>query len=98
MSIYTDKPKPLGEEPSTYSHAQKMRAAMTHYFGRELNIGSGDWTESEVHPGRFRGNPSLSTVVGQYMISLRRKKVSTICPSYKKSLMRSNFHSTDQSR
>lgn len=75
--IYTNKPKPLGYEPSTYSHAQKMRAAMTHHFGRELGLGLESWTESQVNPGRYLGNPSLSTVVGQYMISLRRKKVSS---------------------
>ncbi|KIP01683.1 hypothetical protein PHLGIDRAFT_505418 [Phlebiopsis gigantea 11061_1 CR5-6] len=96
VDIYTNKPKALGDEPSTYSHAQKMRAAMTHYFGRELDIGLGAWTESEVNPGRFLGNPSLSTVVGQYMISLRRKKtkageVVTSARAMEESVMRSLY-------
>ena len=75
IDISTSKKKPLGYEPATYSHAQKMRAAMTHQFGREFNLGMQSWTESQVNPGKYLGNPSLSTIVSQYMISLRRKKV-----------------------
>ena len=75
IDISTSKKKPLGYEPATYSHAQKMRAAMTHQFGREFNLGMQSWTESQVNPGKYLGNPSLSMIVSQYMISLRRKKV-----------------------
>ena len=63
-----------------------MRAAMTHQFGREFGLGSQSWGGSEVNPGRYLGNPSLSTVVSQYMISLRRKKVSVVRLPFSKSL------------
>ncbi|KAG0694256.1 hypothetical protein DFH29DRAFT_985313 [Suillus ampliporus] len=46
----------------TYATAQKMRAAISHKYGRD-------------HGRHFRGNPSLSVTVSQYMISLGRRKV-----------------------
>lgn len=56
----------------TYSHALKMRAAISfHYNG--LGRGATNW-----HMGRFEvwdGNPSLSTTVSRYMISLQKRKV-----------------------
>lgn len=59
---------------SNYVHAQKMRAAMTHFFGREPSIGNTWWHQND--DGSVFGNPSLSHVVSTYMISLRRRKVS----------------------
>ncbi|KAI0681806.1 hypothetical protein C8T65DRAFT_598035, partial [Cerioporus squamosus] len=59
----------------TYNTAQKMRAAITHKYGRDFGLGTQTWTEDPLFPGSFRGNPSLSTIVSQYMISLRRRKV-----------------------
>ncbi|EIM91542.1 DNA breaking-rejoining enzyme, partial [Stereum hirsutum FP-91666 SS1] len=56
----------------TYGHAQKIRAAMSHKFGRECKLGCQTWEERD---GQCSGNPSLSLVVSQYMISLRRRKV-----------------------
>lgn len=61
----------------TYSTGQRMRAAMTHKFGRDFGLGIQPWTENPLVPGKFYGNPSMSIVVSQYMISLRRRKV---CP------------------
>jgi hypothetical protein len=61
---------------ATYNNAQKMRAAISHKFGRDYGLGTQPWMENPVHPGKFVGNPSLSVTVSQYMISLRRRKVS----------------------
>src|SRR6202035_2773174 len=70
--------RPVSEERGTYSHAQKMRAAMTYAFGRLHGLGSLPWHESESL-GKMVGNPSMSTAVSSYMISLRRRKVSGTC-------------------
>ncbi|KZV93497.1 hypothetical protein EXIGLDRAFT_612857 [Exidia glandulosa HHB12029] len=64
--------KPQKVERSTYGHAQKIRAAMTHHFGREPTIGNSWWTLRE--DGSVFGNPSLSHLVSTYMVSLRRRK------------------------
>ncbi|KAF9471372.1 hypothetical protein BDN70DRAFT_786648, partial [Pholiota conissans] len=68
----SNRPKP-GPKPQTYSHAQKIRAAMTHIFGRIFNLGRTVWYRDE-NSGRMRGNPSCSERVASYMISLRRRK------------------------
>ncbi|RPD70261.1 hypothetical protein L226DRAFT_547851 [Lentinus tigrinus ALCF2SS1-7] len=52
-----------------------MRAAITHVYGRDFGLGTQFWLEDPLFPGKFRGNPSLSTTVSTYMISLRRRKV-----------------------
>jgi hypothetical protein len=65
----------LSAECGTYSHAQKMRAAMTYAFGRLHGLGSTPWHESES-AGRMVGNPSVSNIVSSYMVGLRRRKVS----------------------
>jgi hypothetical protein len=70
--------KPLGQERSSYSHAQKMRASMTYAFGRVLKLGALSWHQSEG-TGRWIGNPSVSDVVSTYMLSLRRRKVGFGC-------------------
>jgi hypothetical protein len=75
IDLETSKPKKLSEPRATYAHAQKMRAAMSHKFGRELERGTVPWTEHPVQPGKYVGNPSLSPKVSQYMVSLQRRKV-----------------------
>ena len=55
--------------------AMKMRAAMTHKFGRDFGLGTQPWIEHPIKPDRFIGNPSISTAVTQYMVSLNRRKV-----------------------
>jgi hypothetical protein len=65
----------LSAERGTYSHAQKMRAAMTYAFGRLHGLGSTPWHESES-AGRMVGNPSMSNIVSSYMVGLHRRKVS----------------------
>jgi hypothetical protein len=77
IDIKTGATKPLSEARHSYAYAQKMRAAVSHKFGRELQKGTQIWTEDSRTPGHFLGNPSLSTHVSQYMISLRRRKVSS---------------------
>jgi hypothetical protein len=74
--IKTGKPKDPGIARATYSTAQKMRAAMSHKFSRDYELGTQEWQENLLVPGQFYGNPSISTAVSQYMISLRRNKVS----------------------
>ncbi|KIJ09570.1 hypothetical protein PAXINDRAFT_87284, partial [Paxillus involutus ATCC 200175] len=73
--IWTGKPKPPSVPRVTYGTAQKMRAAISHKFGRDYGMGTQPWTEHQVQAGRFVGNPSLSVTVSQYMVSLRRRKV-----------------------
>ncbi|KAJ7870056.1 hypothetical protein B0H14DRAFT_2726455, partial [Mycena olivaceomarginata] len=73
--IKTGKPKDPAIARATYSTAQKMRAAMSHKFSRDYELGTQEWQENLLVPGQFYGNPSISTVVSQYMISLRRNKV-----------------------
>ena len=60
----------------TYATAQKMRASISHKFGRGYKIGTQMWTEHPLQLETYMGNPSLSVVVSDYMISLRRQKVN----------------------
>ncbi|TFK78451.1 hypothetical protein K466DRAFT_507267 [Polyporus arcularius HHB13444] len=77
MDISTGKHKDLSIPRVTYATAQKMRASISHKFGRGFKIGTQMWTEHPVHPGLYMGNPSLSVTVSEYMISLRRRKVQS---------------------
>ncbi|KAJ7931805.1 hypothetical protein B0H13DRAFT_1593881, partial [Mycena leptocephala] len=73
--IQTGKQKDPSIARATYSTAQKMRAAMSHKFSREYELGTQEWQANPLITGQFFGNPSISTIVSQYMISLRRNKV-----------------------
>ncbi|EJD42655.1 hypothetical protein AURDEDRAFT_67192, partial [Auricularia subglabra TFB-10046 SS5] len=67
------KPKPVDTVRSGYGHAQKLRASMTYWFGREQTIGNTGW---HMQGGKtWVGNPSISPAVSHYMNSLRRRKV-----------------------
>jgi hypothetical protein len=55
-----------------------MRAAISHKYGRDHRLGTQPWLEDSIQPGHFRGNPSLSVTVSQYMISLGRRKVNLV--------------------
>ncbi|KAN0074520.1 hypothetical protein V8E55_011932 [Tylopilus felleus] len=68
------KMKPCSKERGTYSHAQKMRAAMTYVFRCLHGLGDMPWHRSEV-TNKMLGNPSVSTQVSSYMCALRRRKV-----------------------
>jgi hypothetical protein len=74
--IWTGRIKDPSITRATYNTAQKMRAAMSHKFGRDYRLGTMPWVENPSIPGKYIGNPSLSVAVSQYMISLRRRKVS----------------------
>ncbi|KDR83108.1 hypothetical protein GALMADRAFT_21252, partial [Galerina marginata CBS 339.88] len=65
--------KPLTQTRDSLSHAQKMRAAMTHVFARKYGLGSRTWDKSEV-TGKMHGNPSVSAMVASYMVSLANRK------------------------
>nr|GAT49007.1 predicted protein [Mycena chlorophos] len=58
-------------ERGSFSHAQKMRAALTYGFGRFGRRGQGGWKQES---GTWVGNPSVSDLVGWYMKSLRKAK------------------------
>lgn len=64
-------------KPASYSTAQKMRASISHQWSRVFGVGMTAWGEHPNIPGAHIGNPSMSILVSQYMISLRRRKV---CP------------------
>ncbi|KAI0319558.1 hypothetical protein OF83DRAFT_1170108, partial [Amylostereum chailletii] len=72
--IYTGTLKGLDVPRATYAYAQKMRAAISHKFARELGRGAQAWVENPHRKGFYGGNPSLAHSIGQYMISLRRRK------------------------
>jgi hypothetical protein len=72
--MYTALPKDPSVHRATYSHAQKMRAAISHKFGRDFGLGAQPWQQNLLME-KFLGNPSVSVLVGQYMISLRHRKV-----------------------
>ena len=61
--------------PRTYSHAQKLRSALTYGFGRKYDRGSRDWAFNK-ETAAWEGNPSISLHVARYMVALRKRKVS----------------------
>ncbi|KAJ7050799.1 hypothetical protein C8F01DRAFT_1000095, partial [Mycena amicta] len=66
--------KALDIERASFSHAQKMRAALTYGFGRVAGHGNRRW-EHDQETGKSLGNPSISETVSWYMNSLQRAKV-----------------------
>ncbi|OBZ71137.1 hypothetical protein A0H81_08475 [Grifola frondosa] len=75
VDIFTGHLKDPSIPRVTYATAQKMRAAISHKFGRDFGLGTQPWAENPLTPGKFAGNPSLSVIVSQYMVSLHRRKV-----------------------
>lgn len=65
--------RPSTEVRATYGTALKMRAAMTHAFGRLHDLGDIHW--HTTLDGSMAGNPSMSQMVTRYMVSLRQRKV-----------------------
>src|SRR5271170_7646400 len=43
--IRTGKPRDPGTKTSTFQHAQKIRAAISHYYGRIQHQGMREWIE-----------------------------------------------------
>lgn len=72
---------------STYSHAQKMRAALAYGYANSFNRGSEKWeiVSGSAHcaegkilvpdPERYKGNPTNSPLLKNFMIALRKRKV-----------------------
>ncbi|KAJ7649394.1 hypothetical protein DFH06DRAFT_1331767 [Mycena polygramma] len=67
-------PRDPSEVRLSFANAQKMRAAASWNFGQVENQGNATWRKSEL-TGKWVGNPSVSTLVSQYMTSLKRRKV-----------------------
>ena len=65
--------KPREGSLSTYQHAQKIRAAVSHYYGRIRQLGTTQW--ECLGNGKAKGNPSLAPFLCNYMVSLKRRKV-----------------------
>ncbi|KAF8214520.1 DNA breaking-rejoining enzyme, partial [Mycena galopus ATCC 62051] len=64
-------PVPKNKQILSYGTVQKMRAAITYYFGTFLGRGQTPWNaETKV------GNPCMSNIVADYFPSLRRRKVA----------------------
>jgi hypothetical protein len=67
------EPATMHCENATFSHALKMRAAISYHFAQEEGRGSEKWHQD--NQGMWLGNPALSHTVSRYMISLQRRKV-----------------------
>ena len=61
-------------ENASFSHALKMRAAISYHYAQDEQRGSAKWHQDLQ--GKWIGNPALSHIVSRYMISLQRRKVS----------------------
>ena len=81
--IFRKCEKPDVKDPSTancegcsFSHALKMRAAISYHYAQEEGTGSEKWHQDRQ--GTWLGNPALSHSVSRYMLSLHRRKVCQI--------------------
>lgn len=61
---------------ASYSHALKMRAAISWGFMREKKCSHAQYRCNSN--GEWEGNPALAFEVGKYMVSLQRRKVCSI--------------------
>jgi len=67
--------KPEGSDPSkTFSHAMKLRSALTYGFGQHYQCGTTPWSQNLVTQ-RWGGNPSVSVPVSWYMLLLQKRRV-----------------------
>jgi hypothetical protein len=81
--IFRKCEKPDVKDPSTaqcercsFSHALKMRAAISYHYAQEEGTGLEKWHQDRE--GTWRANPALSHGVSCYMLSLHRRKVCQI--------------------
>jgi hypothetical protein len=67
-------PRDLAKPPNSYTWAQKMRSAITYTYGYEHGLGN---LPFHLDPAtqKWVGNPSISNVISNYMIALKRRKV-----------------------
>ena len=61
---------------ATFGHAASMRSALSYRFAMVPTRGRLPWSQNEL--GAWKGNPSLSSQVSHYMLSLRRRKVYAV--------------------
>jgi hypothetical protein len=67
----SEKQKRMDCQGLTFSTALRMRASISFHYNQ---IGrAGNW--SQMVDGSWSGNPSLSSYVSRYMLSLQRRKV-----------------------
>jgi hypothetical protein len=66
-------PSTIQCEGTSFSHALKMRAAVSYHYAQNKGRGTEKWHQDAK--GNYPGNPALSHIVSRYMISLQRKKV-----------------------
>lgn len=85
-------PKTKGCEGCSFSHALKMRAAISYHYAQEEGIGSEKWHQDRQ--GTWLGNPALSHGVSRYMLSLHRRKVCKTNGEMKFRKLRTSFTST----
>ncbi|KAI0739738.1 hypothetical protein C8Q80DRAFT_1051911, partial [Daedaleopsis nitida] len=72
--VYLDNTsRPPDEARCTFSHAEKMRAALAYGYAKLSARGRTQWHQGES--GQWRGNPVCSERVRRYMQSLNRRKV-----------------------
>ena len=69
---------------ASYSHALKMRAALSWGFARDYRCGHQEYKDRGE--GKWDGNPSLAYEVGRYMVSLQRRKVSEFSRNFRTNL------------
>lgn len=75
-SLNNTEDEVLEAKGHTYSHALKMRAAVSWGFAYKQGVGSNEpWIKTKS--GEYQGNPSISHEVGRYMVSLNRRKVNS---------------------
>jgi len=74
----TQKQKRMNCQGLTFSTALRMRASISFHYNQ---IGrAGNW--SQMVDGSWSGNPSLSSYVSRYMLSLQRRKVQLFTTSF----------------
>ncbi|TCD68654.1 hypothetical protein EIP91_010175 [Steccherinum ochraceum] len=72
--IVTGLPKPNDVPIVKYGTIAKWRSAISNKFKGEYGCGDRLWMENPLKPGTYVGNPCLSPVVSQYMVSLKRRQ------------------------
>jgi hypothetical protein len=78
--------KDLKDIPRTYSHAMKLRSALTYGFGRKYDRGTREWSLNK-ETAEWEGNPSISVQVARYMVALRRRKVMSTVIQFRGALI-----------
>ncbi|KAL1671882.1 DNA breaking-rejoining enzyme [Schizophyllum commune] len=73
INFWDGSDKPADELRNGLSSADKIRASLSFLFGIICGLGTREW-KVDPHTGKASGNPSLSPVVGRYMVALKKRK------------------------